>query len=155
MLSFSQSLAVIIAFPLITQVPLASGHLGAYLTSPQDLQSHGRSGSCHRQSSPSTTGHPLWALVYKWSRFLHQDSLFSDLASCSLLLCVDPHHQSNSMICSCSCFRSQRQSHLVRNPSRGHAVKRSWSCCNIILFASFIACNVCNILYSLIYFIDD
>ena len=122
---FHKVLAVIIAFPLITQVPLASGHLGAYLTSPQDLQSHGRSGSCHRQSSPSTTGHPLWALVYKWSRFLHQDSLFSDLASCSLLLCVDPHHQSNSMICSCSCFRSQRQSHLVRNPSRGHAVKRS------------------------------
>ena len=39
--------------------------------------------------------------------------------------CVDPHHQSNSMIGSCSCFRSQCESHLLRNPSQGHAVKRS------------------------------
>lgn len=60
------------------------------------------------------------------SHVLHQGNLFFDSAFCFLMLHLDPHHQADSTTCSCSCFRSQGQHHLLRNNFQDHMIK--WSC---------------------------
>lgn len=87
----------------------ATGHLGMNVTPSCDPQSPRESVSHCLPSSSPAAGHHLPVLQH--------GSHFSDLAFCFLMV---PHHQANSKTCSCFCFKSQCQHHLLRKTFLNH-----------------------------------